>query len=77
MAQDTRVATRVDTPAKDIMNSLLTEIEMAEVLGITPRLLREWRVRRMVPFLKIRSVVRFDPADVREALKSFERKAGG
>ena len=59
------------------MNRLLTEIEMAEVLGITPRLLREWRVRRMVPFLKIRSVVRFDPSDVREALKSFERKAGG
>ena len=52
---------------------LLTEIQMAERLSVTPRTLRNWRSQRVVPYLKIRKVILFDPAKVIAALEKFER----
>jgi hypothetical protein len=55
---------------------LLTEIEMAARLSVTPRTLRNWRSQRLVPFIKVRKVILFDPAKVLAALEKFERGAG-
>jgi DNA-binding transcriptional MerR regulator len=52
---------------------LLTEMEMAARLSVTPRTLRNWRSKRLVPFIKVRKVILFDPAKVLAALEKFER----
>jgi DNA-binding transcriptional MerR regulator len=52
---------------------LLTEVEMAARLSVTPRTLRNWRSQRLVPFLKLKRVVLFDPAKVLAELEKFER----
>jgi hypothetical protein len=61
---------------------LLIEVEMAARLSVTQRTLRNWRYLRLVPFLKIRGIILFDPAKVLAELEKFERwtgprKAGG
>jgi hypothetical protein len=43
------------------MKQLLRECEQAKLLAISPRTLREWRTRRLVPFVKINRVILFDP----------------
>jgi len=55
---------------------LLTESEMAARLSVTPRTLRNWRSQRLVPFIKVRKVILFDPAKVIAELEKFERGAG-
>jgi hypothetical protein len=55
------------------MKQLLRECEQAKLLAISPRTLREWRTRRLVPFVKINRVILFDPERVQAALKKFER----
>jgi hypothetical protein len=52
----------------------LNEIEMAEQLNVTPRTLRKWRYLRIVPFIKIGYIIRYDPEAVLKALKQYERK---
>jgi hypothetical protein len=52
---------------------LLTEVEMAARLSVTPRTLRNWRSQRLVPFNK---VILFDPVKVLAELEKFERGAG-
>jgi hypothetical protein len=47
---------------------------MAEALGISERLLRNWVRDRVVPFTKIKRIVLFDPAKVESALGRFERQ---
>lgn len=47
---------------------LLTAADVAELIGVAPGLLAEWRSRRVgPPFLKLsHKVVRYDPATVRK-----------
>jgi excisionase family DNA binding protein len=52
----------------------LTEVEMAEQLNVTRRTLRNWRYKRIVPFIQIGHVIRFNPEAVFKALKQYERK---
>jgi hypothetical protein len=55
---------------------LLTEVEMAARLSVTPRTLRNWRSQRLVPFNKVRKLILFDPVKVLAELEKFERGAG-
>ena len=48
--------------------------QMAEALGVSERLLKNWVRDRVVPFIKIKRCVLFDPEAVEAALKRFERK---
>jgi hypothetical protein len=66
-------AYRCNTSKNVIVKQLLREFELAKLLGVSPRTLREWRTRRLVPFLKINRVILFDPERVQGALKKFER----
>jgi hypothetical protein len=59
------------------MQSKLREKEMAGRLGVSERTLRSWRAVRIVPFIKIRKVILFDPDAVEAALRRFERKVQG
>ena len=45
---------------------------MAEALGISERLLKNWVRDRVVPFIKIGRCVLFDPTKVEAALARFE-----
>jgi excisionase family DNA binding protein len=47
---------------------------MAEALGISERLLKNWVRDRVIPFTKIKRVVLFDLAKVESALERFERQ---
>ena len=57
------------------MMALLTEEEIAAKIGVTPRCIRDWRNRRIIPFLKIGRIVRFHEGDVAQALKQYKRDA--
>jgi excisionase family DNA binding protein len=48
--------------------------QMAEALGISERLLKNWVRDRVIPFTKIKRVVLFDPVRVEAALERFERQ---
>lgn len=52
---------------------LLKESEMAERLSVTRRTLRNWRSLQLVPFIKVRGIILFDPEKVVAALEKFER----
>jgi hypothetical protein len=54
---------------------LLDQKTMAMDLKISVRQLREYQRYGIVPFIKLKRFVRFDPAKVRAALDKFERKA--
>ena len=47
--------------------------DMAKELGISERLLKDWVSKRLVPFIKIRRLILFDPVKVEAALAKFER----
>jgi excisionase family DNA binding protein len=59
------------------MNKKLREKEVAEVLGVSARTIRNWRASRIIPFTKINRVILYDPLSVEQALMKFERKAHG
>jgi hypothetical protein len=50
---------------------LLTEVEMAERLSVTPRTLRNWRSQRLVPFIKVRKVIRWIQQGMRHSYCSY------
>jgi DNA-binding XRE family transcriptional regulator len=54
--------------------ALLTENEMANKLGITPRTLANWRKKRKVPYIKVAGLIRYSWPRVRQALDAFEVK---
>lgn len=56
------------------MMALLNEEEIAAKIGVTPRCIRDWRNRRIIPFLKIGRIVRFHDGDVAQALKQYRRE---
>jgi hypothetical protein len=49
--------------------------DMAEELGVSLRTLKNWVADRLVPYVKIKRVVLFEPAKVRTALERLERKS--
>ena len=57
------------------MIALLSEEQIAEKIGVTPRCIRDWRNRKIIPFLKIDRIVRFHQGDVAQALKQYKREA--
>jgi hypothetical protein len=57
------------------MMALLTEEAIAQKIGVTPRCIRDWRNRRVIPFLKIGKIVRFHEGDVAQALQQYKREA--
>lgn len=47
---------------------LLTHSEVAGLLGVSVRHVKSLQARRLVPFVRLGRLVRFDPAQLREAL---------
>jgi excisionase family DNA binding protein len=47
------------------MNRKVRTKEMAELLGISVRTLRNWVEMRIIPFYKVRRVILFDPEGVK------------
>jgi excisionase family DNA binding protein len=62
-------------PEPSDMIALLTEKQIAEKIGVTPRCIRDWRNRRVIPFIKIGRIVRFNQGDVAQALQQYKREA--
>jgi excisionase family DNA binding protein len=54
---------------------LLTQVQMAERLGISRRTLATWVKNHIVPMIKVRGYCRFDYAKVCAALERHERPA--
>ena len=61
--------------AKQIAIMYLRYPDMAQELGVSLRTLKNWVADRLVPYMKIKRVVLFEPAKVRAALEKLERKA--
>lgn len=58
------------------MSNLLTPEEVAAILKVEPRLLSEWRVKRVnLPYIKIGHRVRYRESDVRAWLDAQMRVA--
>ena len=55
--------------------SLLNTIEMASDINVSPETLSAWRKRGIVPYLKLRNVVRFNRERVLAALAKLETAA--
>jgi excisionase family DNA binding protein len=47
---------------------------MASELGVSLRTLKGWVANRLVPYVKIKRLVLFEPAKVKAALEKLERK---
>ena len=54
---------------------LLTQVQMAQRLGISRRTLATWVTNQIVPMIKVRGYCRFDVAKVLAALERHERPA--
>jgi excisionase family DNA binding protein len=60
--------------AKQIEIMYLRYPDMAQELGVSLRTLKNWVADRLIPYVKIRKVILFEPTKVRAALEKFERK---
>jgi hypothetical protein len=49
--------------------------DMAAELGVSLRTLKGWVASRLVPYVKVKRLVLFEPAKVKAALERLERKA--
>ena len=54
---------------------LLRQKQLAEALHVSDRCIRNWRERRVIPFIEVGRVVLFDMEKVMSSLERFERKA--
>lgn len=61
-----------------LLEAYITEDELAASLKISKRSLANYRARKVIPFLKIGRVIRFNPAAVNAALEQLvvKPKAG-
>jgi predicted DNA-binding transcriptional regulator AlpA len=63
-------------PTSNPLQELLTERDVARIIGLSVASVRRWRLLRQGPrYLKIGSAVRYKPEDISEWLES--RPAGG
>lgn len=44
--------------------ALLTEADVAEMMGVTTHAVRKWRTRGLITFIRVGQTVRFEPAEV-------------
>jgi hypothetical protein len=51
---------------------LLTTQEMSDLIKVSPETLTVWRKKNIIPHLKIRHVIRFNPERVLAALAKLE-----
>jgi hypothetical protein len=49
--------------------------DMAAELGVSLRTLKGWVATRLIPYVKVKRVVLFEPVKVKAALERLERKA--
>jgi hypothetical protein len=66
-------------PKHDQMKNLMNEEELLEVVvGLTSRQLKEFRDNKVIPFIKVKRTLLYDPAKVLAALENnHEIKATG
>lgn len=48
---------------------LLKVDDIAEMLSISPRTVRSWVFRRLLPFLKVNGALRFDKTEIEKFIK--------
>lgn len=48
--------------------------QLAEHLGVSLDTIRTWQRHRLIPFFKVKNVVRFNLERVEKALQKFERE---
>lgn len=58
------------------MSKYLRPKELCEFLSVSPRLVRKWQAEKIIPIIKVRTTILFDPNKVQAALERFERNAG-
>jgi excisionase family DNA binding protein len=56
---------RTNTPER---HRLLTTVEFAEALGLSPKTVRQWTWARKVPFVRVGRAIRFRPETVTEMI---------
>ena len=57
------------------MDRLLTPKEVALMLGVKPKTLTRWRMKKIgVAFLQVGTTIRYDPKDVAEWTDTHKRK---
>jgi hypothetical protein len=54
---------------------LVREKECADAVSVSVRTLRYWRRRRIIPFLKVGTLVIYDLDEVLQALKTYKRES--
>jgi hypothetical protein len=57
------------------MNEILMEEELAARLKKAPRTVRDWREKRLIPYIRIGRSILYDWDRVLAALQKLERKA--
>jgi hypothetical protein len=55
--------------------ALMSERQLSEYLDVKARTLRDWRSKRIIPFIKINRKIQYHVEHVLAALAKFERKA--
>jgi excisionase family DNA binding protein len=53
----------------------LSRKQLAKILGVSVDTIRNWEEQKIIPYLQVGHVIRFDLAKVEKALEKFERKA--
>jgi excisionase family DNA binding protein len=52
----------------------LNRKQLANILGVSVKTIRNWEEQKLIPYLQIGHVIRFDLDKVEKALDKFERK---
>jgi excisionase family DNA binding protein len=65
---------RVDTLGNG-MPKILRPVELAELLHVDQRTVRNWQSRKVIPYINVGRATLFDVDKVMAALERFERKA--
>jgi excisionase family DNA binding protein len=52
----------------------LNRKQLANILGVSVETIRNWEEQKLIPYLQIGHVIRFDLDKVEKALDKFERK---
>lgn len=58
----------IEAPSSDV---LLTDSEVARLLRIKPRQLFDWRMKGLIPYIKIGKALRYRKTDIEEALRKM------
>jgi excisionase family DNA binding protein len=49
------------------MTNHITKRQLAEKMSVTPRTVNSWMAKRLIPFVRVGHITRFDPAAVEAA----------